>query len=378
MNLNTFRANLIKPSVKLRYKFLYDGVDRTSMITKTGLATVRRDINLSAGKALITLNNAGGWWNFLKATNNALGDTAEIQVYIDGDASNVYTLFKGVTKAPVYEGATVVLNIKDHNSAFLDKKVGSNNSPETFWQAPPGRSPAAVVFRLLTVHGGLSALNSPLNTDIKYASFASWRDNHIDANNYLINGLPKGQTVAQLLMIICQMTHSYIWVNNAGLVDFAPPFEPGVFTYDDNNTGSRRKPGQGRDLELRDDLILNDVTVRRGYRHDVGDWAGFVTDTDATSIAKFGTFPKTIEGRIFTHNTAASAQSDLDATLVNYAFPLRFFHLIGGFPSILEDLAHELTVSDTLKSITNADAITESIIYNLNTWEIMIKARWAW
>lgn len=348
------------------------------MITKTGLATVRRDINLSAGKALITLNNAGGWWNFLKAINNALGDTAEIQIYIDGDASNVYTLFKGVTKAPVYEGATVTLNIKDHNSAFLDKKVGSNDSPETFWQSQ-GRSPAEVVWRMLTVNGELDSLVSPANTQVKYASFAKWRDNHIDSNNYFITGLPKGQTIAQLLMIICQMTHSYIWVNNDGLVDFAPPFEPGVFAYDENNTGSRRKPGHGRDLEMRDDLIINDATVKNRYNFDLGEWIGEVTDTDATSQAmSWGTMSKTIEGRIFTHNTAASAQSDLDDTLINYAFPLRFFNLVAGFPSVIEDLGRELTVSDTQKSITNASAYSERIIYDLNTWEIKIRARWPW
>lgn len=376
MNLSTFRANLLKPSVKLRYKFLLNSVDRTDMLMQNGLGTIRRDVNLSAGKALVTLNNAGGWFNDLKATNDALGDEAEMQVFINDDPTNIYTLFKGVVKSPDYEGSTVTLSIKDHNSSFLDMKVGSNESPETFWQSQ-GRDPAEIVLRLLRVHGGLSGLNSPANPDIFYASFARWRDQHTTVNNYFLTGLPKGQTVAQLVMIICQMTHSYIWVNNDGLVEFAPPFEPG-FSYSEGNTGSRSKPGHGRDLTERDDLLINDLTVRRGYNFDTGGWTGSVSDTDATSIAKFGTFPKTIEGRIFTHNTAASAQSDLDATLVNYAFPLRFFDLIAGFPAILEDLGRELTVNDTLKSITNADPIAESMLYNLNTWEVTIKARWGW
>jgi hypothetical protein len=374
MNLAAFRENLLKPSVKPRCKFLYDNVDKTSQILKIG--TIRRDVNLSSGKAVVTLNNTGGWWNFLKAANNALGDTAEIQVYIEGDAANIYTLFKGTTRHPVYEGSTVTLNLKDHNSKFLDKSVGSNDSPVTYWQAQTWNADE-VVWRLLTTHGGLSGLHSPANTNIDYTAYAAWRDNHIVANNYGISGVVKGQSVAECLMIICQMTHSYIWINNDGLVDFAPPHELG-YAYAAGNTGSRKKSGQGRDLDMPDDKILNDVTVRHGYNFSRGSWTGSVNDTDATSIAKFGTFKKTVEGRIFWHGTSASATSDRDATLTDYAYPLRFFDLTAGVPAIMEDLGKKITVSDTLKDITNATPYVERIIYDLDQWEVKIKARWAW
>jgi hypothetical protein len=376
MNLAAFRKNLIKPSVKLRYKFLYDGVDKTSMIIKNGLGTIRRDINLSAGIATLTLNNAGGWWNSLHQTNNALRDSASIQVYVDGDAANAYTLFAGTVHHPVYEGSTVTIQIKDHNSKFLDRKVGSNASPSTLYSS--GTSAEVKVWRLLTTEGELDSLNAPANTDIDYASFARWRDQHIVPNNYAIAGRPKGQTVGQLLMIICQMTHSYMWVNNDGLVEFAPPFEPG-YTYSEGNTGTMQQPGQGRDLDLSDNKILNDVTVRSGYNHSTGEWVhADVNDTDATSIAKFGTFPTTIEGRIFWHSTQASATSDRDATLTNYAFPLRFWNITGGYPAIMEDLCRQITISDTLKEASSVQPYVEQIIYNLNTWSITMKARWAW
>lgn len=376
MNLAGLLRNLLKPSVKIRYKFLYNSVDRTDLITKDGLGTVRRDVNLSAGKAVITLNNAGGWWNHLHETNDALGDVAEIQAYVADDPTNIYTVFKGTTRHPKFEGATVTLSIKDHNSRNLDVEVGSNDSPETFWQAQ-SHDADAVVWRLLTVYGELSALKSPANTNIDYASFASWRDNHIRPSNYEIKGKPAGQSTAECLMIIAQMTHSYIWVNNNGLFEFAPPYEPG-FVYDESNTGTLRKPGHGRNLELPDDRILNNVTVRRGHNFTTGGWTTSVNDTDATSIAKFGTYSKTIESRIFTHNTTASATSDRDATLAAYAFPLRFFNLVGGIQHVTEDLGRQITVSDAVKNITNATPLVESIIYDLNRWEVRIKARWPW
>lgn len=379
MNIAPLLKAFQKPAVKIRYKFLYDGVDRTDMLTKGGLGTVRRDVNLSAGKALVTLNNIGGWWNFLKGTNDALGDVAELQLSVAGDPTNIYTLFKGTVRHPVYEGSTVTLRLKDHNSRFLDTKVGSNASPHTFWAFPPGTPVDQVVWRLLTHAdlGQLSGLNSPANTDIDYASWAAWRDNHITPNSYEVKGLPAGQSVAECLMILCQMTHSYIWVNNKGKVDFAPPYKPGL-SYNEGNTGVLKKPGHGRDLQLPDDRILNDVTVRRGHNFGTGTWAGSVNDTDATSIAKFGVYPKTIEARVFTHNTEASAESDRDQTLVDYAFPLRFFNLTAFFPSITEDLARQITVDDTKKEISGATPLIESILYDLNTWDIKIKARWPW
>ena len=378
MNIAALLKNFQKPAVKIRYKFLYDSVDRTDMLTKGGLGTVRRDVNLSAGKALVTLNNAGGWWNFLKGTNNALGDVAELQLSVADDPTNIYTLFKGTVRHPVFEGSTVTLRLKDHNSRFLDVKVGSNASPETFW-ASQGHDADEVVFRLLTESdmGNLSGLNSPANPDIDYASWAAWRDNHISSNSYVLKGQPAGQSVAECLMIICQMTHSYIWVNNDGKVEFAPPYKQGL-SYDEGNTGVLKKPGHGRDLQLPDDRILNDVTVRRGYNFTTGVWLSSVANTNATSIAKFGTYPKTIEGRVFTHNTAASATSDRDQTLLDYAFPLRFFNLTAFFPSITEDLARQITVDDTLKGISGATPLIESILYDLNTWDIKIKARWPW
>lgn len=377
MNLATFRSNLLKPSTKLRYKFLYNSTNYTSMLTKPGLATVRRDINLSAGMALVTLNNAGGWWNFLHATNNALGGTAELQVYVHGDTTNIYTLFKGTVMDPVYEGATVTLTIKDHNSRFLDKKIGSNKTPVQFYAQT--YTPDHIVWSLLTNadYGGLDSTESPANTDIDYASYARWRDNHIATENYGIAGKFTGQTIAELLMIICQMTHSYIWINNSGKVEFAPPHELG-FSYDEGNTGTESEPGQGRNLTLKTGLILNDVTVRRGYNFTLGTWVGSVNDTSAVSIAKFGTFAKTVEGRIIAHMTEASATSDRDDTLTYYAFPLRFFDLIAGYPALMEDLGRAITVSDTVKNISSQIAYTESILYDLNTWEIKIKARWPW
>lgn len=368
MNINTFRQNITKPSVKLRYKFLVDSVDRTDLLLD--LPTITRNVNLAAGKATVVVNNAGQWWNDLYATNVSLGGTAEIQVYIDGDAANTLTLLKGKIQRPKFQGARVALVIRDWAGDFLNVKVGSNRQPAT-WFFGGNRTPDEMAFRLLTVHGGLSALASPANPDIDYASFANWRDNYLAAKNYEWEARPTGHFVSELLMRICQMSHSYIWVNNEGKVDFAPPFDPG-FAYDESNTSRR-------DLELNEDHIINSVEARNGYNDTLGTWARVTTTSvEQDSIDRFGTMPKTIEDRIMWHETTASGESDRDDTLTDYAFPLKFVMLKAGPPAIMEDLGRQLDVSDTLRGWSNIAPFTEEITYDLDKWEVDIKARWPW
>ena len=105
---------------------------------------------------------------------------------------------------------------------------------------------------------------------------------------------------------------------------------------------------------------------------------GSVRKTDSASINQYGTYAKTVEGRIFAHMTQASAEADRDATITEYAYPLRLWELTGGFPAITEDLGRAITISDTLKNISSITAYTEQIIYDLDKWEVQIKARWPW
>lgn len=369
MNENTFRNNILKSGVSLRRKFVYNSIDYTDLLLENGISTIRRDINLSAGKATIRANNAGKWWNFLKDTNTALGDSARIQVYIDGDEGNILTLLDGHVERVRYPGSTVVLTIKDHAGDWLDKKVGSNKQ-YAVWYSAQSRFSDDLVWHMLTNEGELDATDTPANPDIDYASFAAWRDQHVRVYGYKLSGRPTGQTISTLLRKVCQMSHSYIWVNNDGKVAFAPPYQPG-YSYDEENT-------RDRDLLIDKDKIINDVSVGRAYSYTQGDWMAYYGDTDATSIAKFGTFPLVVEDRILYHGPQASAESDRDATLSQYAYPLRFLTFKAGPPAIMEDVCNQITVSDSLKEITNAGAVIEEINYDLSNWVVDIRARWDW
>lgn len=368
MNLNTFRDNITKPSVELRYKFTYEGVDYTDLVLD--LPTITRNVNLAAGKATIVVNNRSGFWNFLHKTNDALGGTAQIQVFIAGDESNVLTILKGKVQRPKWIGAKIRLVIRDHSGDWLNIKLGSNASPITRWAGSLQNFPDTIVFDMLTTEGGLSTLSDPSNPDIDYTSFAAWRDQHVRANNYEIDARPTGHTISVMLMKICQASHSFMWVNNDGKVAFAPPFQPG-FSYNKGNSLV--------DLTMNEDKILNKVRARRGFNFTTGKWAATrAFSSDATSIARFGTFPKTIEDRVVWHESNASADEDRDETLTDYAFPLRFFDIMAGPPAIMEDLCNVLTVNDSLLQVTNAAPRIEEITYDLDSWIMTMKARWMW
>ena len=366
MNSNTFRNNITKPGVDLRYKFIYEGVDYTDLVLD--LPTITRNINLAAGKATVVVNNASGFWNFLHKTNNALGGTAQIQVFISGDESNVLTLLKGKVQRPRWLGAKISLVIRDHSGDWLNLKLGSNESPINYFSID--WFPDSIVWDVLTNHAGLDSTSNPSNTDIDYASFAAWRDQHVRANLYETDARPTGHTISTLFMKICQASHSFIWVNNDGKVAFAPPFQPG-FSYNEGNSLV--------DLTMNEDRILNSVSARRAFNPSTGKWTELRgPSTDATSIAQFGTFPKVIEDRVVWHETNASADEDRNETITDYAFPLRFFDIMAGPPAIMEDLGNQIVVNDALLQITDATPRIEEITYDLDSWIVTMKARWPW
>lgn len=366
MNLNTFRNNITKPAVDLRYKFTYEGTDYTDLVLD--LPTITRNINLAAGKATIVVNNSSGFWNFLHKTNNALGGTAQIKVYINGDASNELTLLKGKIQRPKWMGAKIRLVIRDHSGDWLNIKLGSNYSPINYYSID--WFPDSLAWDILTNHAGLDSTSNPSNTDIDYTSFAAWRDQHVRANLYETDARPTGHFISNILMKICQISHSFIWVNNDGKVAFAPPFQPG-YSYNEGNALV--------DLSMNEDHILNSVSAQRAFNPSTGKWTELRgPSTDATSIARFGTFPKVIEDRVVWHETNASADEDRNETITDYAFPLRFFDIMAGPPAIMEDLCNVITVNDTLLQVTNAAPRIEEITYDLDSWIVTMKARWTW
>ena len=97
-----------------------------------------------------------------------------------------------------------------------------------------------------------------------------------------------------------------------------------------------------------------------------------------TSIAQYGTFTRTEESRVVWHRSQESAEADAAMTMTNYAFPLRFFDLRAGASGIVEDVGNQITVNDTLKSISGSQPIIEEIAYDLDTWTVQMKARWPW
>jgi len=380
MNENTFRQNIIKSGVNIRRKFVYDGSDYTDLLLKDGIGTIRRDVNLSAGTATVALDNSRNTWNFLWASDTAIGDSVQIQVYIEDDPANILTLFNGKLERVQFDKATVILTIRDKAGDWLDKKMGSNQSPANYhamtWNADD------MVWDILRDHAGLDGTPNPSNPDIDYTSFAAWRDQHIRVKEYTIQAKPTGHTISTILMLICQHTHSYIWVNKDGKVAFAPPYQPG-YIYDEGNTKG------GRNLLITRDRIINATKVMYAYSYTDGDWVFFTPpagidnyQVDQVSIDRFGEFKLMVENRVVSHigSSGAGARNDRDDTLAEYAYPQKYFEIKTGPPGIMEDVCNRITVNDSVKQIVEAEPKIEEISYSLNPGDfgVTLKARWDW
>lgn len=378
-NPNAFRNDILKNGVNLRRKFTHDGTDYTDLLMEDGIRNIRKSVNLSTGLAQITVNNAGGWWNFLHATNTAMGGDVVIQVYIEGDEANAITLFNGTVDRVEFPDATAVLTVRDKAGYWIDKKMGSNEFPAGTLTANSAEVHAWSILTsdvALIDGANLDSTANPSNPDVDYVAFSAWRDQHIIPNSYNVRWKSTGNTVATMLMKLCMLTHSYIWVNNAGKVDFAPPYKSG-YAYNEGNSKNGRKLFENRDK------LINDITVRHGYSYSQGTWGGSVSGTNATSIARFRELPFTVEDRIMNHGPlipATSAESDRDATLARSAFPLKHIMVEAGPPAIMEDIGNAIIISDTLKAISNEQAVVEDIAYNLNPngFGATMKARWDW
>lgn len=381
MNENTFRQNIQKSGVSIRRKFVYDGTDYTGLLLKDGIGMIRRDINLSAGTVTVELDNSRNTWNFLWASDTALGDPAQVQVYISGDDSNVLTLFDGVVERVRFNEAAVVLTIRDSAGAWLTRKMGSNQIPTNYYSSTWNADD--LVWDILTDSdkGNLDDTPNPLNTDIDYTSFAAWRDQHIRVKSYTLSARPTGHTIQTILMMICQHTHSFFYNNRDGKVAFAPPYQPG-YTYDEGNTLG------GRSLEIHRDNIINMTKIMYAL-NSLGEWVFFTPPAglgnfqeDAVSMARFGEQPLLVENRVVYHigSAGAGANNDRDDTLTEYAYPKKYFNLKVGPPGIMEDLCNLITVSDAKKQIVEATAKIEEISYSLNPGDfgVTLKARWDW
>jgi len=369
MSTQSFRKAISRRGVEPRIRFVHDGTNFEDYVIK--VSKVKRDADLTAGIATVTLNNGTGLFNFWKATNTALNESAQIQIYVSGAAADLFTLFSGTVQDVEYIGSRAIVRIKDHMADMLEKPLGTGRLAHLFssktWPVDE------MVWRILIEASGaaLDSTETDLNADINWNSFVNWRDNYLGIKNYGLKAKFTSQKIRWGLLKIAQLSHSYIYIDTDGRVAFAPPFGTG-FSYDETNS----KP---RDLSVKMGSQITRMLARHGYSISADTWTGNTGYlVQGAAETQYSRFSYDEESRVIWHNTLASAQEDRSQTIIDLAFPVRMFKIVTNLAGMTEEIANQITVNDTLKSITNATPIVEEVLTDMESRTVVLKARWSW
>ena len=374
-----FIAGIKKRYIQPRISFIHNGTDYSPFVIK--ISQITRDANLSAGVANVTLNNGTGTFNFFSSTNTALAESAQVKIHLTSDSADKVTLLSGKVQNVDFQGTRVIVRVKDHLKDFHSIKLGSDTVPFDFtsqFATPEGGHPAdRIVWRLLTedAAGNLDPTEGAGNTDINWTRFVAWRDNYLDSfaqnSRFLLRARFTGETLRSALLKIAQLTHSYFWVDLDGKISFAPTHPTGQ-TY----TASNREPLA---LSLSLDPIINTMRVRYRYNHINSTWLDSTLEAnDATSVTQYGKRNYVEEDRTVWHHSFTSGFDDRTQTLSDIAFPKRMVSLTTNLSGVTEDVATQITVTDTIKGITAQTMTIEEIIYDLEARKVRMKAWWQW
>lgn len=369
MATESFKKAISRRGVQPRLRFVHNGTNYDEYVIK--VSRVKRDANLTAGVATVTLNNGTGTFNFWKDTTTALYESAQVKVYVSGAASDLFTLFSGKVKGVEYVGSRVIVHIRDHMADMFDKPMGTGRAAKLY--TTQGQNPDLLVWRILSEssNGGLDPTQNTSNTDIDWTSFAAWRDNYLSTKQYILRAKFTSQKVRWALLKIAQLTHSYIFVNTDGKMAFAPSLGTGL-VYDETNC-------RPIDLKLSTDNMITRILLRYGFDIVQDDWGGTTGYYIAgDSEPQYGRISYDEESRVIWHSTVGSAAEDAAQTLTDLKFPVKMFSITTNLAGMTEEIGNEITVSDTLKSISNATAVVEEIITDMEARKVMLKARWAW
>jgi hypothetical protein len=364
------RTNL--PNLRL----VYDGANYDDEVIS--VSQVVRSLNLSAGTVTVVVDNSAGTFNGRITDDTWDQQRAYVQMYFDGLAEYM-NLFAGIVTRVTYQGATATIYIRDHMAQMLNREVGDWENEEDYYSA--AYNPADLVWAILTDsnYGNLDNTAGVGNTDIDYTQWGSWKTDMTNTS-YSIQGRFTGQTIRDILMRVCFLTDSYIWVNGDGLFEFAMHDGASLPTGSENYTDANIVPEDESNIPFLDTDIDNP-------RNQISSWYGYDPDTekstgasgvDAGSQAQYGKFRAIDKSTWLWHADSASSSAFRTAYLQRHADPYRQIEFESFMASWLEDIGHTVSVTNGLLSITSQTmTIIEMILYPMDGRTHM-KLYWDW
>lgn len=343
-------------------RLVLDGVTYDDEVKS--VSQVVRSLNLSAGTVTVVVDNSAGTFNGRITDDTWDQQRAYIKVFFDGLAEYMNLLAGIVTKVQ-YQGATATIYIRDHMAQMLNREVGDWENEVDYYSS--AYNPADLVWAILTDsdYGNLDDTESAANTDIDYTQWSSWKTDMTNAS-YSLSGRFTGQTIRDILLKVCELTDSYIWVNGDGLFEFAMHAGSSMQDSTEDFTNDNIIPEDESNIPfLTADIedIRNKIRSWHSFNPDTGKSTAAL-GTDADKVAHYGIFRAIEKDNWLWHADSASSSAFRTAYLQRYAYPYRQVELMATMGAWMNDLGHTADVTNELLEMDAVTmTITEMILY---------------
>jgi len=347
--------------------FTYNTTDYSDYVIN--ISPISRDAEMTAGVVTVKLNNGAGTFNSFLNDWTVLGKQASVAFNFAGLAEN-HTLFTGYVDTIEMGLDTITMTLKDRLATCLAKTVGSGEVPVTY----DGNFTILgnVVWAWLTTYAGLNATASTANPDIDYTAWGVWWNELEDSGNeYRLSAYLTGQTVANCLKRIMELTNSYIWVNGAGKITFEhyTTGNVGAFAYE-------KEYCLDRVYKSTMDGVIGYVKAYYGFDTTTWEAAGNV----AGQLIVYTSAQDLVEEDIsIWHATVISATRYVNETLARLNPPISTFTIQTAMAGFISDVGNTENLLNHYSAPDNTiDVMVDQITYDVMNWETTILASKVW
>ncbi len=237
-----------------------------------------------------------------------------------------------------------------------------------------------LVWHILTYFGKLSYTGSSINPDIDYDSWVDWAT-HVDNGGYAlydIGVVANGESCADVLMKIAQLTESAFYVGGDGKIKFQIVRTPGAWR---EYTDEVLKVDWSVAMEYR----VNAISCAWGYRPDSDNWLSDVNgiaygDSNVgPANAPYTYTSETERDRSVFHNTSGSADLYIAAKLVRCAAPPREFRITTQSLGFVEDVRTDIALQNLYDSPYDDIGIQiNEIAFMPDSWTVAMTGWFIW
>ncbi len=303
-------------------------------LTSTPSVFTGKDTIISEGGGLLT----AGFHDGLNVTISGSDDNDK-SVFVENVTA--YTMTLSLLSTLTNENNSNTITIASNSSLFinyLDTAGTTKYNPCIV---------SDLVWYILTSQAKFKAVKSTVNADIDYASWQDWASHADDGGYdlYDIGVVANGESCADVLLKIAQLTESAFYVGGDGKLKFQIVRTPGAWR---QYTDEILKVDWSVAMEYR----VNAISCAWGYRPDCDRWlsdvSGIAYDDSAVgpTDVPYTYSSETEQDRSVFHNTSDSADIYIAAKLARCAAPPREFRITTQALGFIEDVRTDIALQN--------------------------------